>query len=92
MIKVNGTRRLTLRNRRFVRELDPRKTSLEDQHFEPNTEPPPVPITGKRKRMSKTPPAKTPTTWRPIPASPITSPTYNASAVTHADFRPCSTC
>ena len=48
MIKVNGTRRLTLRNRRFVRELDPRKTSLEDQHFEPNTEPPSVPITGKK--------------------------------------------
>ena len=30
VVKVDGSRRLTLRNRRFVRELDPRKTSLED--------------------------------------------------------------
>ena len=28
MIKVDRSRRLTLRNRRFVRELDPRKDSL----------------------------------------------------------------
>ena len=32
VVKVDGSRRLTLRNRRFVRELDPRKTSLEDYH------------------------------------------------------------
>ena len=28
VIKVDGSRRLTLRNRRFIRELDPGKTSL----------------------------------------------------------------
>ena len=31
VVKVDGSRKLTLRNRRFVRELDPGKTSLEDQ-------------------------------------------------------------
>ena len=30
MIKVDGRRRLTLRNRRFICEIDLRKTSLED--------------------------------------------------------------
>jgi hypothetical protein len=30
VVKVDVSWRLTLRNRRFVRELDPRKTSLED--------------------------------------------------------------
>ena len=33
VVKVDRSRRLTLRNRRFVRELDPRMTSLEDQHL-----------------------------------------------------------
>ena len=28
VVKVDGSRRLTLRNRRFIRELDPRKMSL----------------------------------------------------------------
>ena len=28
--KVDGSRRVTLKNRRFVHVLDPRKTSLED--------------------------------------------------------------
>ena len=31
VVKVDGNRRLTLRNRRFIRELDPRKTRLGDQ-------------------------------------------------------------
>jgi hypothetical protein len=33
VVKVDGSRRLTLRNRRFVHELDPTKTSLEDRHI-----------------------------------------------------------
>ena len=48
VVKVDGSRRLTLRNRRFVRELDPRKTSLEDQPLKTNTDPLPVPVTGKK--------------------------------------------
>ena len=35
VVKVVGSRRLTPRNRRFIRELDPRKTSLEDQPHVP---------------------------------------------------------
>ena len=31
VVKVDGSRQLTLRNQRFIRELDPRKTRLEDQ-------------------------------------------------------------
>ena len=58
VVKVNWSRRLTLRNRRFVREQDPGKTSLED------------PVTGKR--TSQTPTAKKPITWKPRPASPTT--------------------
>ena len=37
VVKVDGSRRLTLRNRRFVRELDPRKTTLEDQQLMTST-------------------------------------------------------
>ena len=47
VVKVDGSRRLTLRNRRFVIELDPRKTSLGDQPH--NTEPPKVPVTRKKR-------------------------------------------
>ena len=55
VVKVDGRRKLT-------QEICERaETSLEDQNLEPNSEPPPVPITGKRKRTSKIPPAKTPT-------------------------------
>ena len=57
VVKVEGSRRLTLRNRIFVRELDPGKTSLEDQPLKTNTEPLPVPITGKKKRTRQTPSA-----------------------------------
>ena len=39
VVRVDGSRRLKLRNRRFVRELDPRKTSLEDQHLMTSTNP-----------------------------------------------------
>ena len=70
VVKVNWNRRLTLRNRRFVREQDPGKTSLEDQPLEPNTKPHPVHVTGKR--MSQTPTAKTPITWKLQPAPPTT--------------------
>ena len=49
VVKVDVSWRLTLRNRRFVRELDPRKTSLEDYqvhsdaaHMEPLFPPQPV--------------------------------------------------
>ena len=42
VIKVDGSRRLTIKNRRFVVELDPRKTSWEDKPPKSKMEPPPV--------------------------------------------------
>jgi hypothetical protein len=41
-VKVDGSRRLTLKNRRFVCELDPRKTSLEDRRHTTSTTPPQI--------------------------------------------------
>ena len=35
VVKVDGSRRLTIRNRRFIQELNPRKTRLEDQFTTP---------------------------------------------------------
>ena len=52
--KVGGSRRLTIRNRRFVRELDLRKTSMDDHPLETNTDPIPAPFTGKKKKMRQT--------------------------------------
>ena len=42
VIKVDGSEKLTIRNRRLVRKLEPRKTSLEDQPPMSNMAPPPV--------------------------------------------------
>ena len=50
VVNVDRSRKLTLRNRSFVRELDPGKTSLEDQPLRTNTDPLPVPVTGKKTR------------------------------------------
>ena len=51
MVKVDGSRRFTLRNRRFVRELDLRKTSLEDCQPTISTSPTTVAKTGKDKAI-----------------------------------------
>ena len=49
VVKVDGNRRLTLRNRRFIRELDPRKTRLDDQFAVPERRGAPgVPVTYSR--------------------------------------------
>ena len=57
LIKVDGSKKLTIMNRRLVRELEPRKTSLEDQPPMSNMEPPPV-LVVDRKKMT-TPSTKT---------------------------------
>ena len=73
VIKVDGSRRLTLRNRRFVRELHPGKTTLEEQLPKLNTE---LPQPKQKKQITtKSPtqsPAQIPT--RSLP-SPDTTPT-----------------
>ena len=51
VVKVDGSRRFTLRNRRFVRELDPRKTRLEDCQPAISTSPTTVAKTGKDKAI-----------------------------------------
>ena len=69
VVRVDGSRRLKLRNRRFVRELDPRKTSLEDQHLMTSTNPAPA-LIPRKMRTRQTAAA----TWTPPPAFPTTSP------------------
>ena len=51
VVKVDGSRRLTLRNRRFVRELDPRKTSLEDHQPMSSDAPAPKPRPGRMRQL-----------------------------------------
>ena len=60
MIMVDGSWRLTLRNRRFIRKLDPRKTSLEDYHPTSSAVPAPMPTPGRMRQFAVTPP-----TWMP---------------------------
>ena len=59
VIKEDGNRRLTLRNRRFIRELDPGKTSLRNHTAGP-----------RRMRHYD----KTPSLWNPPPPTTITPP------------------
>ena len=49
MFKVVGSKKLTVRNRRFVREPEPRNTSLEDQPPMSNMAPPPVSVVNNKK-------------------------------------------
>ena len=60
VVKVDVSRRLTLRNRRFIRKLDPRKTSFEDYHPTPSAVPAPIPTPGRMRQFAVTPP-----TWMP---------------------------
>jgi hypothetical protein len=55
MIKVDGSRRLTLRNRRFVRELDPRKTGLGNHPPVARTTAPQTPGPGRIRHYDVTP-------------------------------------
>ena len=52
VVKVDGSRRLTLRNRRFVHELDPRKTSLEDLRPTTSTTQQQMPRQGRMRRSA----------------------------------------
>ena len=73
VVKVDGSRRLTLRNRRFVGELDPRKTSLEDRRPTTITTPPQMPGPGRIRRYAVTPPAwSPPSPTTPTPPQPVT--------------------
>jgi hypothetical protein len=69
VVNVDGSRRLTLRKRRFVFELDTRKTSLEDQHLITSDTSAPMPRSGKMRHI-----AATPSTWTPPSTSTTTSP------------------
>ena len=69
VIKVDWSRRLMLGNRRFVRELDPRETSLKDQHLMTNGASAPTPRPGKTRQLALTPP-----TWTPPSATTTTPP------------------
>jgi hypothetical protein len=72
VVKVDGSQRLTLRNRRFVQKLDPRKTRLEDHQ----------PIYG-----DTTAPKLRPGRMRQPTVTPLTRTFYNRTAClfsTHA--------
>ena len=61
VVKVDGSRRLTLRNRRFIMELNPRKTRLEDQFAVPErrgTPDDPVTYPGSWRGFTPSPPAQ----------------------------------
>ena len=60
VVKVDGSRRLRLKNRRFLRELDPRKTSLEDHQPTTSNDSAPTPRPGKTRQIAVTPPTCTP--------------------------------
>ena len=81
VVKVNGSRRLTLRNRRFVCELDPGKTSLEDQHLmTTNSSAPAFIPRPKKTRQSVS--AEASSTRTPSSASSATSPQTSSSEST----------
>ena len=67
-VKVDGNRRLTLRNRRFVRELDTGKTSSEDCHLMTSDTSALTPRLGKTRQI-----AVTPSMW-PAPQTPSSVP------------------
>ena len=77
VVKVDGSRRLTLRYRRFVRELDPGKTSLEDRQPAISATPPQTPRPGRMRRYVVTPPpwsppsSATPTPSQPTAPNPV---------------------
>ena len=62
VVKVDGSRRLTLRNRRFVHGLYPGKTSLEDRHLMTSDTLAPTPRPGKTRQITVTPSKRKPTT------------------------------
>ena len=81
VVKVNGSRRLMLRNRRFVCELDPGKTSLEDQHLmTTNSSAPAFIPRPKKTRQSVS--AEASSTRTPSSASTATSPQTSSSEST----------
>ena len=67
VIKVDGSRRLTLRNRRFIRKLDPGKASLRN----------PMPGRRRTRYYDETPPL-----WSPPPPVTITPPQLMPSETT----------
>ena len=70
--KGNGSMKMTTMKRRVVRELEPRKTSLEAQHPMSNMTPPTVSVVDERKQNT---PSTTQQVMRGQPtASPNTSP------------------
>ena len=72
MVKVDGSRRLALRNRRFVRVLDPRKTSLEDHQPTTSATPPQMLGSVRMRQNAMTPPSWSPPSSRtPTPAMTI---------------------
>ena len=80
MVKVDGSRRLTLRNSRFVQELDLRKTSLEDRQPLASTTPSQTPRPGRMRRYTVTPPSWSPPSSptakqsQPMPPEPVYEP------------------
>jgi hypothetical protein len=68
-IKVDGKWRLTLRNRRFIRELDHRKTGLGNHAPMPHTTTPHMSGQGRMRHYKVTPPS-----WSPLPPTSITPP------------------
>ena len=57
VINVDGSRKLTLRNRRFVNELDPRKTGLGNHPPVARTTAPKTPGPGRMRNYAVTPPS-----------------------------------
>jgi hypothetical protein len=55
MVKVDESRRLTLRHRRFIHELDPRKTSLEHNQPTTSVDPTQMPRPGRMMQYAVTP-------------------------------------
>ena len=55
VVKVDVSWRLTLRNRRFIRELDPRKTSLENYQPATSATPAQMPRPGRMRQFAVTP-------------------------------------
>ena len=68
MVKVDGSRRLTVRNRRFVHELDPRKTSLEDHQTTTSSTPTQMARPGRMRQYTVTLPSWT------MPSTTTTTP------------------
>ena len=84
VIKVDGSRRLLLRNRIFMRELDLRKTGLVDNQRTASQ----MPVPGRTRHYAVTSPSSRPPPSQPTPPKTADEPTRDTETLNDGDLLP----